>query len=163
MGEVAVNGPMSIMAADPAEDLLIDGSTSDSKENVEGIVNGVAGLNERVKRRAKRPSKFLSKELNRANSDSQVVAPLRALKNSRKSRNGFGRGLPKKGKFKGLSFAFMVGVHGIGKIGIRILIEFSSGLVVMGSVWFAYHFQGIILVFTFLNIIDFGLDINFKD
>lgn len=100
MGEVAVNGPMSIMAADPAEDLVngIDGLPSDTKENVEGIINGVAGLNERVKRRAKRPSKFLSKELNRANSDSQVVAPLRALKNSRKSRNGFGRGLPKKGK-----------------------------------------------------------------
>ncbi|XP_047471681.1 programmed cell death protein 4-like [Penaeus chinensis] len=99
MGEVAVSGPMAIMAADPDEVLAngIDGSPSDTKENVEGIINGVAGLNERVKRRAKRPSKFLSKELNRANSDSQVVAPLRALKNSRKSRNGFGRGLPKKG------------------------------------------------------------------
>merc|ERR1712002_500165 len=78
---------------------MVNGSSSllDAKENVAGLVNGVVSLNERVKRRAKRPSKFLTKELNRANSDSQVIAPLRALKNSRRSRNAFGRGLPKKG------------------------------------------------------------------
>lgn len=106
MGEVAVNGLM--MAADPTggllssgdegEEVMVNGSSSlEAKENVAGLVNGVVTLHERVKRRAKRPSKFLTKELNRANSDSQVIAPLRALKNSRKSRNGFGRGLPKKG------------------------------------------------------------------
>ncbi|XP_071514533.1 programmed cell death protein 4 [Panulirus ornatus] len=98
MGEVAVNGLGPIMAADPVDDeVLLNGSTSDTKENVEGLVNGVVELTERVKRRAKRPSKFMTKELSRANSDTQVIAPLRALKNSRKSRNGFGRGLPKKG------------------------------------------------------------------
>ncbi|XP_045581755.1 programmed cell death protein 4 [Procambarus clarkii] len=96
MGEVAVNGFEPIMAADPVDELL-NGSPSETKENVEGLVNGVAELTERIKRRAKRPSKFITKELNRANSDTQVIAPLRALKNSRKSRNGFGRGLPKKG------------------------------------------------------------------
>ncbi|KAK8733819.1 hypothetical protein OTU49_006190, partial [Cherax quadricarinatus] len=96
MGEVAVNGVEPIMAADPREELL-NGSPQETKENVEGLVNGVVELTERIKRRAKRPSKFLNKELNRANSDTQVIAPLRALKNSRKSRNGFGRGLPKKG------------------------------------------------------------------
>jgi len=76
----------------------VNGSASESKENVEGLVNGVVELTERIKRRAKRPSaKFVNKELNRANSDTQVIAPLRALKNSLKSRSGFGRGLPKKG------------------------------------------------------------------
>lgn len=100
MGEVAVNGLGQIMAADPIEDdeVLVNGSPSETKEN-QGQVNGVVELGERIKRRAKRPSKFMTKELSRANSDSQVIAPLRALKNSRKSRNGFGRGLPKKGEF----------------------------------------------------------------
>ncbi|KAK4319201.1 hypothetical protein Pmani_009828 [Petrolisthes manimaculis] len=99
MGEVAVNGREPIMADDLLDDeVMVNGSASDSKENVEGLVNGAVELTERIKRRAKRPSKFVtSKELSRANSDSQVIAPLRALKNSRKSRSGFGRGLPKKG------------------------------------------------------------------
>lgn len=82
-----------------------NGSLSESKENVlenngtsgietNGVGSTVAGANDRIKWRAKRPSKFV---LSRTNSDSMVNAPLRALKNSRKSRNGFGRGLPKKG------------------------------------------------------------------
>lgn len=100
MGEVAVNGLGPIMAADTVDDeVLLNGSAAETKENVEGLLNGVVELTERVKRRAKRPSKFMTKELSRANSDTQVIAPLRALKNSRKSRNGFGRGLPKKGEF----------------------------------------------------------------
>lgn len=100
MGEVALNGREPIMADDLLDDdVMVNGSASDSKENVEGLVNGAVELNDRIKRRAKRPSKFVSKELSRANSDSQVIAPLRALKNSRKSRSGFGRGLPKKGEF----------------------------------------------------------------
>ena len=79
-----------------------DHSPSESKENVSSV-NGavfVNGTNERIKWRARRPSngsggKF---QLSRTNSDSQVNnAPIRALKNSRKSRTGFGRGLPKKG------------------------------------------------------------------
>lgn len=97
MGEVAVNGRGPVMAGDPIEEVMLNGTVSESKENVEGFINGAVELTERVKRRAKRPSKFMTKELSRANSDTQVIAPLRALKNSRKSRNGFGRGLPKKG------------------------------------------------------------------
>lgn len=98
MGEVAVNGHGPVMAVgDPIDEVMLNGTVSESKENVEGLINGAVELTERVKRRAKRPSKFMTKELSRANSDTQVIAPLRALKNSRKSRNGFGRGLPKKG------------------------------------------------------------------
>lgn len=52
---------------------------------------------ERITRKAKRPSKYLSYDFNRTKSDTSIVAPLRALKNSRKSRNRYGRGLPKKG------------------------------------------------------------------
>ncbi|MPC14104.1 hypothetical protein E2C01_006857 [Portunus trituberculatus] len=96
MGDLAVIGQAPVMAGDPVDEVMVNGMASESKENVEGLINGVVELTERVKRRAKRPSKFMTKELSRANSDTQVIAPLRALKNSRKSRNGFGRGLPKK-------------------------------------------------------------------
>lgn len=71
-------------------------------ENGTDETNGTLSLNanERVKWRAKRPSSSSKFVLSRTNSDSAVgvAAPVRALKNSRKSRNGFGRGLPKKGK-----------------------------------------------------------------
>jgi programmed cell death protein 4 len=81
-----------------------NGSSSESKENV-GESNGTNGAaavngavyeipNDRIKWKAKRPSKFV---LSRTNSDSSVSVPGRALKNSRRSRNGFSRGLPKKG------------------------------------------------------------------
>ena len=87
-----------------------NGTPSESKVNSSetngsngGIVsNGsssavTVNANDRIKWKAKRPSssKFV---LSRTNSDSSVAAPLRALKNSRKSRNRFGRGLPKKGE-----------------------------------------------------------------
>lgn len=109
MGEVAVNGRGPVMAGpvDPVDEVMVNGMASESKENVEGLINGVVELTERVKRRAKRPSKFMTKELSRANSDTQVIAPLRALKNSRKSRNGFGRGLPKKGECAALPLVMM--------------------------------------------------------
>ena len=102
MAEVAVNSPIDEVVDASQEEFDIStnlsNSPSESKENFGVVANGVPAVNDRLKRRAKRPSKFLSKELTRTNSDSNVVAPLRALKNSRKSRNGFGRGLPKKGK-----------------------------------------------------------------
>lgn len=53
----------------------------------------------RIKKKAKRPSQYIFKEGGTVNG---VAVPVtntgaRLLKNSRKSRNGFGRGLPKKG------------------------------------------------------------------
>lgn len=70
---------------------------SDNEEAPKDSINISLPVADRIKRKAKRPSKFAAKDLSRAKSDTQIVAPLRALKNSRKSRNGFGRGLPKKG------------------------------------------------------------------
>lgn len=70
------------------------------KENgTHALANGTSGSNvqERLKWKAKRPSQGHFK-LSRTFSDTQVGGqPLRALKNSRKSRSGIGRGLPKKG------------------------------------------------------------------
>ncbi|XP_076053110.1 programmed cell death 4 [Oratosquilla oratoria] len=92
------SGADAAMAGEDEADVRKDfeENDGDAKENLATLVNSSA-IGDRIKRRAKRPSKFIAKELNRTNSDSQVFAPLRALKNSRKSRTGFGRGLPKKG------------------------------------------------------------------
>lgn len=101
MGEVAVNGQDGqMMAASAEEDVLqlegMEGEASKENQGESSLVNGVLLTNDRIKRRAKRPSKFhLGKEI--IKDTTGVVAPIRALKNSRKSRNGFGRGLPKKG------------------------------------------------------------------
>lgn len=55
-------------------------------------------LDNRLKRKAKRPSKSLSSEDNSVENVINVNGSyLRYTKNSRRSRNGFGRGLPKKG------------------------------------------------------------------
>lgn len=50
---------------------------------------------DRIKRKAKRLTKHLAKEA--SNGSGPVVIASRHLKNSRKPRSGFGRGLPKKG------------------------------------------------------------------
>jgi programmed cell death protein 4 len=50
---------------------------------------------DRIKRKAKRLTKHLAKEANTINGP--LVTAARHLKNSRKPRSGFGRGLPKKG------------------------------------------------------------------
>lgn len=66
-------------------------------------------VDERVTRRAKRPSKYLTKHLNKEGSSSPngqnggaegsagLVNGVRTSKNLRRPRNGYGRGLPKKG------------------------------------------------------------------
>merc|ERR1711962_719577 len=88
------------MAASTEEDVLqlegMEGEASKENQVASGMVNGVLIPNDRIKRRAKRPSKFhLDKAI--VKDTTGVVASIRALKNSRKSGNGFGRGLPKKG------------------------------------------------------------------
>jgi len=57
------------------------------------VKNNFTPQAERIKRKAKRLTKFLAKEVS---SDTPTVTS-RQLKNSRKSRAGLGRGLPKKG------------------------------------------------------------------
>ena len=78
--------------------ILQEGTEGEAKTNGNGTT--VLANNDRIKKKAKRPSKFLPKDFIRTKSDSQILAAptIRALKNSRKSRNGYGRGLPKKGK-----------------------------------------------------------------
>uniref|UniRef100_A0A2P2I200 Programmed cell death protein 4 n=1 Tax=Hirondellea gigas TaxID=1518452 RepID=A0A2P2I200_9CRUS len=112
MSGVGINGTELIGDKEFDEFLQLgahaNGFPSESKDDIEshgtngairnggaaGGASSAAGANDRIKWKAKRPSKFV---LSRTNSDSMVTAPLRALKNSRKSRNRFGRGLPKKG------------------------------------------------------------------
>lgn len=72
--------------------------------NEVSVIAGVEGTNSvdtasvehRVKRKAKRLIKQLSKEV--VTNGATVLQGTRLLKNSRRPRNGYGRGLPKKGE-----------------------------------------------------------------
>ncbi len=76
------------------------------EDEIQGVVEGDEGSKspggkviqdspaDRIKRKAKRFTKVLSKE---ALNGSTTLPVSRYLKNFRKPRNGFGRGLPKKG------------------------------------------------------------------
>jgi hypothetical protein len=80
-----------------------------------------SAVDERITRRAKRPSKYLVKHLSKEGSSSPnagqnggaegtslIVNGIRTAKNLRRPRNGYGRGLPKKGKsFQFISFGFI--------------------------------------------------------
>lgn len=81
-------------------------------EDQNGVANEVSGtagadgvnsadcvsVEHRIKRKAKRLIRQLSKEA--VTNGTTVVLGPRLLKNSRRPRNGFGRGLPKKGRCK---------------------------------------------------------------
>ena len=80
----------------------------DDQNGVANEVSGTAGaegksivdsvsVDHRIKRKAKRLIKQLSKEV--VTNGATVVPGTRLLKNSRRPRNGYGRGLPKKGEF----------------------------------------------------------------
>lgn len=87
------------------DDALISDKASDDEANVVvtgagDVSNTITGVNGRVKRRAKRLTRQSSKE--GANNQGAVggtglVQNTRRWKNSRRPRNGHGRGLPKKG------------------------------------------------------------------
>lgn len=78
------------------------------------IMASSASVDERLTRRAKRPSKYLMKHLNKEGSSSPngqngsgaegsatgLVNGIRTAKNLRRPRNGYGRGLPKKGSYR---------------------------------------------------------------
>ena len=57
-----------------------------------------ASVEHRVKRKAKRLIKQLSKEV--VTNGATLLQGTRLLKNSRRPRNGYGRGLPKKGEVR---------------------------------------------------------------
>lgn len=105
-GVKLLNGDIRKNSVDdePTVPVLVNGEG----DVVEGEVEGEEGTKnpsgktvkedvpvDRVKRKAKRLTKILSKEVLNGSAPLPVS---RYLKNSRKPRNGFGRGLPKKGK-----------------------------------------------------------------
>lgn len=93
---------------DPIAPLLLkgdgDGLSGDevdegSKSPTEKTVKENHAPADRIKRKAKRLTKVLAKEVVNGG---PLVNVSRYLKNSRKPRNGFGRGLPKKGMYQNL-------------------------------------------------------------
>lgn len=80
------NGDEDLVGANGIDDGIKDSSDSLLKDNFPS---------DRIKRKAKRLTKHLAKEANGVNGP--VITAPRHLKNSRKPRSGFGRGLPKKG------------------------------------------------------------------
>lgn len=96
-----LNGDASIATTNGVTELAVNGhhvpetnGIGESPKSVEK--NNFPPPMDRIKRKAKRLTKFLAKEV----SSEPVTVTSRQLKNSRKSRNGLGRGLPKKGKNK---------------------------------------------------------------
>ena len=78
---------------------VVDGDTTVVEEMGTVIVAPTETADNRLKRRAKRPSKYLMRSIK------DVTVPLassngqlKAGKNLRRPRNGYGRGLAKKGK-----------------------------------------------------------------
>ncbi|ODM98620.1 Programmed cell death protein 4 [Orchesella cincta] len=85
--------------------ILLNGDVDEDVVEVNGIDEGSksptdktladAFPSDRIKRKAKRLVKHLAKDT--TNGSGPIVTAARHMKNSRKPRNGFGRGLPKKG------------------------------------------------------------------
>ena len=97
------------MAEPIEEDEAVKGN-EEAKEEATGVQDSSAKFNaaveDRLKKRAQRPSKHLMKHVkegshspNHGNGSdgSSGANGLRAAKNMRRPRNGYGRGLPKKG------------------------------------------------------------------
>lgn len=100
-------------------EIVADGSRNRNSDSEEEMANGGDGagdhvmmngiktpsknhvfLSERIKMKAKRPSQQINKEANgnpALLTNGSTANNTRLLKNSRKPRNGYGRGLPKKG------------------------------------------------------------------
>ncbi|XP_032789949.1 programmed cell death protein 4 [Daphnia magna] len=83
-------------------------TNGNSTQVASSVMPASASVDERLTRRAKRPSKYLTKHLNKEGSSSpngqnsggegsSLVNGVRTVKNLRRPRNGYGRGLPKKG------------------------------------------------------------------
>lgn len=79
----------------PEEDIL--DSSSQAKGLVENNNFSPSSLDNRLKRKAKRPSKSLIADDSSLGNVVNVSGSYRYSKNSRRSRNRYGRGLPKKG------------------------------------------------------------------
>lgn len=83
-----------------AERIANQNGYSENDVHEKELLENNFSLDNRLKRKAKRPSKLPSADENGvANVVNVNGSYLRYSKNSRRSRNGFGRGLPKKGKY----------------------------------------------------------------
>lgn len=96
--------------AEPIEDDEPVKGTDDEKQEASGVQDAPAktqaSVDDRLKRQAQRPSKYLIKHLKEGSHSpnhasgadgSSGANGARAVKNMRRPRNGYGRGLPKKG------------------------------------------------------------------
>lgn len=96
-------------AIDHDEEIVDKEEGGESNGNKLDASAASTSVDERVTRRAKRPSKYLVKHLNKEGSSSPngqnggaegsagLLNGVRTAKNLRRPRNGYGRGLPKKG------------------------------------------------------------------
>jgi len=96
----------------PIEEDQVDNQEAKIEENGLGMSGSseTMTIEDRLKKRAKRPSKYLMKHLKESGNGSptsvqngpellmtSALNGVRTAKNSRRPRNGYGRGLPKKG------------------------------------------------------------------
>lgn len=68
------------------------------EENFVSESGNMNGVEVRIKKKAKRLMKQFSKDSLANGLGASVIVPPRSWKNTRRPRNGYGRGLPKKGK-----------------------------------------------------------------
>ncbi|KAL0269828.1 UNVERIFIED_CONTAM: hypothetical protein PYX00_007434 [Menopon gallinae] len=68
------------------------------EENCVSLSGNMNGVDVRIKKKAKRLMKQFSKDSITNGMGASVIVPPRSWKNTRRPRNGYGRGLPKKGK-----------------------------------------------------------------
>lgn len=101
----------TIVESDPAKQfLLADGYAASSESEDESTplssqVNNEVSIVERVKHHAKRPSKLPSNNQAASPTDTSPTSDVnikKFMKNSRRSRTRFGRGLTKKGNSRNL-------------------------------------------------------------
>ncbi|XP_067132995.1 programmed cell death protein 4-like [Centruroides vittatus] len=99
-----------------ADSNLVDGSELDGNGTLDSLTGSNITADDRLKRKAKRPSKLLAcKEASAGSVCGSNGTVLRFAKNSRRPRNGHGRGLPKKGGAGGKGTW--------GKIGIEMTMD----------------------------------------
>ena len=94
----------------PIEEDVAEDCEPKADENGLDVSGSSQTVEDRLKKRAKRPSKYLMKHLKESGNGSPTAGQtgpeslmtsalngVRTAKNSRRPRNGYGRGLPKKG------------------------------------------------------------------
>lgn len=99
MEQGLVNGHNGVDHLEILENGLENGDVLENGEANGKMAGDGNGVDIRIKKKAKRLIKQFSKEgVVNGHGGSSVVVPPRSWKNTRRPRNGYGRGLPKKGK-----------------------------------------------------------------